>query len=111
MPQTPLGVVRGPCEVHGSRGNVDAQQQVEPAQRDGFDGGEVAGDGGLGPQELRPGDFGACGGGVDSGVVEDLPDRGRSEAVAEPGEFALDAAVSPGWILGCEAQRESAKLR
>ena len=39
------------------------------------------------------------------------PDRGRSEAVAEPGEFAVDAAISPGWILGCEAQRESAKLR
>ena len=67
------GVVRDPCEVHGPGGDVDAQQQVEPAQRDGFDGGEVAGDGGLGPQELRPGDFGACGCGVDSGVVEDLP--------------------------------------
>ena len=51
------------------------------------------------------------GAGVDSGVIEDLPDRGRSEAVAEPGEFALDAAISPGWILGCEAQREPAKLR
>ena len=44
------GAVRGPCEVHGSGGDVDAQQQVEPVQRDGFDGGEVAGDGGLGPR-------------------------------------------------------------
>ena len=51
------------------------------------------------------------GGGVDSGVVEDLPDRGCSEAVAEPGKFAVDAAVSPSRILGCEAQCESAKLR
>ena len=51
------GVLCDPCEVHGSGPDVDAQQQVEPAQRDGFDGGEVAGDGGLGPQELRPGDF------------------------------------------------------
>ena len=42
--------------------------------------------------------------------VEDLPDRGRSEAVAEPGEFAVDAAVAPGWILSCEAQCESANL-
>ena len=50
------------------------------------------------------------GAGSNSGVVEDLPDRGRSEAVAEPGKFAVDAAVSPGWILSCEAQRESAKL-
>ena len=39
------------------------------------------------------------------------PDRGRSEAVAEPGKFAVDAAVSPGQILGCEAQCEPAKLR
>ena len=44
------GVVRDPCEVHGSGPDVDAQQQVEPAQRDGFDGGEVAGDSGLGPR-------------------------------------------------------------
>ena len=68
------GVVRDPCEVHGPGSDVDEEQQVEPAQRDGFDGGEVAGDGGLGPQELRPSDFAASGGGVDSGVVEDLPD-------------------------------------
>ena len=44
------------------------------------------------------------------GVVEDLPDRGRSKAVAEPGKFAVDAAISPGRIVGCEAQCESAKL-
>ena len=104
------GVVRDPCEVHAPGRDVDEEQRVEPAQRDGVDGGEVAGDGGLGPQELRPGDFRACGCGVDSGVLEDLPDRGRSEAVAEPGKFAVDAAVSPGRILGCEAQCESAKL-
>ena len=63
------GVVCDPCEVHGPGPDVDEEQQVEPAQRDGFDGGEVAGDGGLGPQELRPGDFRACGCGVDSGVL------------------------------------------
>ena len=33
-----------------------------------------------------------------------------AKAVAEPGEFAVDAAVAPGRILGCEAQCESAKL-
>ena len=30
--------------------------------------------------------------------------------MAEPGKFAVDAAISPSRILGCEAQRESAKL-
>ena len=44
------------------------------------------------------------------GVVEDLPYRGCSKAVAEPGKFAVDAAISPGRIVGCEAQCESAKL-
>ena len=47
---------------------------------------------------------------VDSGVVEDLPDRGRSETVAEPRECAVDVAVAPSRILSCEAQCESAKL-
>ena len=92
-------------------GDIDEEQQVEPAQRDGFDGGEVAGDSGLGPQELRPSDFAARGCRVDSGVVEDLPDRGRSKAVAEPGKFAVDATISPGRILGCETQCELAKVR
>ena len=31
--------------------------------------------------------------------------------VAEPSQFAVDAAVAPGRILSCEAQCESAKLR
>ena len=99
------GVVRDPCAVHGSGGDVDAQQQVEPAQRDGFDGGEVAGDSGLGPQELRPSDFAACGCRVDSGVVEDLSDRGRSKAVAEPGKFALTRRYPQ---VGFSAPRRSA---
>ena len=104
------GVVRDPCEVHGPGSDVDEEQQVEPAQRDGVDGGEVAGDGGLGPQELRPGDFRACGAGSIPALLRISPDRGRSEAVAEPGKFAVDAAVSPSRILSCEAQCESANL-
>ena len=55
------GVVRDPCEVHAPSRDVDEEQQVEPAQRDRVDGGEIAGDGGLGPQELRPSDFAASG--------------------------------------------------
>ena len=79
--------------------DVDEEQQVEPAQRDGVDGSEVAGNGGLGVQELRPGDSGACGCGIHSGALEDLPHGGRSEAVAGAGEFAVDATISPGRIL------------
>ena len=36
---------------------------------------------------------------------------GTHKAVAEPGEFAMDAAISPSRILSCEAQCELAKLR
>ena len=88
-------MVRDPCEVHAPGRDVDEEQQVEPAQRDGVDGGEVAGDGGLGPQELRPSDFAASGCRVDSGVLEDLPDRGRSEAVAEPLSVRRGCGGSP----------------
>jgi len=43
-------------EVEGACGDVDEEQQVGAAVGGGVDGGEVAGDGGLGAQELRPGD-------------------------------------------------------
>ena len=46
------GVLGDAAEVDGSGGDVDEEQQVEPAERDGVDGGEVAGDCGLGAQEL-----------------------------------------------------------
>ena len=64
------GVVRDTLAKHTSPGgDVYEEQQVEPAHRDRVDGGEVAGDGGIGPHELRPSDFRACGGGVDSGLL------------------------------------------
>ena len=34
----------------------------------------------------------------------------RSDRVADSSQFAVNAAISPGRILGCEAQRELAKL-
>jgi hypothetical protein len=41
---------------------------------------------------------------VDSGVLEDLPDRGRCYGDAEPGEFAVDAAVASGLVLPGQPQ-------
>ena len=40
---------------------------------------------------------------VDTGAVQDLPYGAGGDLPAQPGEFALDAAVSPGWVLGGEA--------
>jgi hypothetical protein len=47
-----------------------------------------------------------CGGGVDAGCVEDLPDCGRGDRVAEAGEFALYPAVASAAVLLGRAQDE-----
>jgi hypothetical protein len=62
---------------------------------------EIDGDDGvsLGGQELSPGWAAAAGCRVDAGVVEDFPDRGSPDGVAEPGQFAVDSAVAPSGVL------------
>jgi hypothetical protein len=47
---------------------------------------------------------GSAWGGVDAGGVQDLPDRGGGDRVSQAGEFALDPAVAPLWILDGKAQ-------
>ncbi|WP_432164606.1 hypothetical protein [Streptomyces sp. bgisy031] len=61
---------------------------------------------GLGGQELVPGRAGALRGGVDASCVEDLPDCGRGDRVAEAGEFVLYPAVAPAAVLLGQAQDE-----
>ena len=78
-------------------GDVDEEQQVVAAQQGRVDGYEVAGNSGLGAQELGPGHARALRGGVDAVLFEDSPDSGGSNAVTEADEFAGDAAVSPTW--------------
>ena len=74
------------------------------------DAGEVTRDGGLGAQELGPGHGGAGGCGVDAVAFEDPPRRGRSNAVTKTAEFAVEAAVSPSWVLGSEVDDEMPDL-
>ena len=64
---------------------------------------------GLRSQELRPGRSGPAWRWVDPGGVQDLPDRGGADLVAEAGEFAVDAAVSPCRILGGQAEDQGAE--
>lgn len=99
-----------PAEVHGAGGDVDEEEQVVAAQRDGVDGGEVACNGGLGAQELGPGHRRAFGCGVNSGVLEDLPDGGGCDGVAQATEFALDPAVAPRRVLVGETKKQPAEL-
>ena len=85
---------------HLSGGDVDEEQDVDPFECGGVDGEEVTGDSGLGVKELCPGHVGSVRGRFDSAFFEDLPDGGGGECVAEAGEFAVDAAVAPGRVLG-----------
>jgi hypothetical protein len=89
---------------------VDEEQDVVPAEYGGVDGEEVAGDSGLGVQELRPGEFESFGCWVDAVGFEDLPDGGGGNAVAESDEFAVDASVAPRRVLGRQAENEAADL-
>jgi len=54
---------------------------------------------GLVEQELSPGGAGSARCWVDAGGVQDVPDGGGADAVAEPGQFAVDSSVAPPWIL------------
>ena len=53
----------------------------------------------LGSQEPGPARSLPAGRGIDAGVLEDLPDRGRRHGDAEPGQLAVDAAVTPRLVL------------
>ncbi len=47
---------------------------------------------------------------VDATGLEDLPHGRGGDVVSETGEFAVDAAVAPGWVLGGEAEDELSDL-
>lgn len=81
-------------------------QGVDAFEVDGVDVQKVDGDNvlGLGSEELPPGRSGTTWGGVDAGLVEDVPHGGGGHLVAEAGEFAMDAPVAPSRVLGCHAQ-------
>ena len=71
---------------------------------------QVAGEDGVGlrAEELGPGRSGSPRRGVDPGAVEDRPDGGGSDLVAESGEFAVYASIPPGGILRGQAHDQGA---
>ena len=100
------GGVGGDAEdVHAAGGVLDDEERVEPVQGDGVEVEQVAGQDGvrLGVQELAPRWSGSPRCGVDPGGVQDRPDGGGADLVAEAGEFAVDASISPGGVLGGQA--------
>jgi hypothetical protein len=84
---------------------LEEDECVEAPQSYGVDMEEVAGDDvvGLRGKELPPGRALAAWCGVDARGVEDVPDGGGGDRVAEPREFALDPAVSPAAVLPGQA--------
>jgi hypothetical protein len=101
--------VRGDAEEVDLAGGVfDDEERIEPGQGDGVEVEQVAGEDGvgLGSEELCPGGPGSLWCGVDSGGLEDLPDGGGADLVAEAGEFAVYSPVAPGGILVGQMCRE-----
>jgi hypothetical protein len=81
----PRGMGGDPGEVHATSAVLDHDEQVEAAEQDGVDVGEVDGEDrpGLRCQELSPGRAGPSGGGIDAGGLQDLPHRGCGDRMAE----------------------------
>jgi hypothetical protein len=106
----PGGVGGDAEDVHSTGGVFDDEERVEPVQGDRVEVEQVAGQDclGLRAEELRPGWSGAPRGGIDPGRVQDLPDGGGADSVAKSGEFAVDAPIPPGRILGGQAQDQRA---
>src|SRR3954470_20045238 len=104
--------MRGDTEdVHPAAGVLDDEEPGQPVQGDGVEVEQVAGEDrvGLGPQELGPGWSGSPGRGVDAGVVQDGPDGGGADLVAEADEFAVEASVSPGGVFGGQTDDQGAQ--
>ena len=89
-------------DVYAAGGVLDDEECVEPVQGDGVEVEQVAGEYRvrLGPQELGPGGSGSARRGVDAGGVQDGPDGGGADLVAEAGEFAVDGESAWGAVAG-----------
>jgi hypothetical protein len=86
--------MRGDAEdVYAAGGVLDDEERVEPVQVDGVEVEQIAREDRvrLGLEELGPGWSGSPRRGIDAGGVQDGPDGGGADPVAQAGEFAVDA--------------------
>jgi len=97
---------RNPHDVHSSGGDLHHDQHVEPANRDGVNVEEVGREqpGRLRSQERPPVGVGITWRRTDPSGGGDPPDRAGADPVAQPDQFALDAAVPPPGILAGQAE-------
>jgi hypothetical protein len=91
------GMGRDPAEVHPAAAVLDFHQDVEAAQENGVNVSEVDREDRLGlrGQELAPGRSAPSRSRIKAGLLEDRPDGGRGDLVAEAKQLAMDASVAP----------------
>jgi hypothetical protein len=75
--------------VDAAGGVLDDEKRVEPLQGHRLEVEHVAGQDrfGLRSEKLRPGGTGPSWRGVEAGRVQDFPDGGGADLIAESGEF------------------------
>jgi len=104
----PGGVGGDPGNVHAATVVLDHDQDVEAAQEHGVDVREVDGEDRLclRGQELSPGRSFSSGCGIESGILQDLPDSRGCHAMAESDQLAVDPPVAPARILAGHPQHQ-----
>jgi hypothetical protein len=82
-------------DVHTPGGVLDDEERIQPVQGDGVEMEQVTGQDWpcLRTQKLSPGRSGSTSRWVDPGCMQDLPDRGGADPIAQTGELAMDTAV------------------
>ena len=107
------GACRIRCHSHHedlSGVEFDEEQDVEPPQRDGVHGEEVAGQhrGRLGFQELTPRRSGSVWRGIEAMALEDVPDAGGCQVDTQDGKLPVDTAIAPCRVLRGQANDQLA---
>jgi hypothetical protein len=111
--QSPVGWAGDSGEVHTAAAVLDNHEDVEAAQEDRVDVGEVDGEDcvGLRGEELAPGRACPSGRGIEPGVLQDRPDGGGGDGVAESDQLALYPSIPPSGILAGHAQHQGPDRR
>ncbi|MEU4742512.1 hypothetical protein AB0G02_18895 [Actinosynnema sp. NPDC023658] len=86
---------------------LDERQGVEPSTEHGVEAEEAGRDYALGLGDgKRPSDRTTTWCRVDARVVQDPPDGRVTDVVTESGQFTLDSAVTPSWVVRGRSQHE-----
>jgi hypothetical protein len=106
----PVRVGRDTGDAHAPARKLDEEQDVEALQEQRVDGKEIALDDArrLAAQKLPPARFEPPRRRLDARLAQDRPDGARRDPDAQPDQLALDAAVSPPWVLARQPQHQLA---